>query len=279
MLLPRLLSSLLIFAAASATARTLPLRRIEAKLTPLSIAEDRAGYLWMATDAGIMRFDGLRYEPVYAPSGYDVSAARQIAATPDGSIWIGTPKGLLQGNGAWTREFAGEITALYVTRAGRILAVMAPDGHVRICLAPDRYPDGGFRQGTIRWRGGSMKTEGRIWFGCGRNICFWSDDDVKSAAAGANFSSLPSIRIEQLGWADVVRAPDGRVWGRNGPAIVMLADGKIISRTAVPVGTYESVRPGFLLDRRGRVWIPSPQAARSRRRDTGRVFAGRSGPG
>src|SRR6476660_9764475 len=249
MLLPRLLSSLLIFAAASATARTLPLRRIEAKLTPLSIAEDRAGYLWMATDAGIMRFDGLRYEPVYAPSGYDVSAARQIAATPDGSIWIGTPKGLLRyRNGAWTREIAGEITALYVTRAGRILAVMAPEGHVRICLEPDRYPGRWFATGNSSVAGRFHEDlEGRIWFGCGRNICFWSDDDVKSAAGGANFSSLPSIRIEQLGWADVVRAPDGRVWGRNGPSIVMLADGKIISRTAVPVGTYQSVRPGFLL--------------------------------
>ena len=57
------------------------------------------------------------------------------------------------------------------------------------------------------------------------------------------------------------------MWGRNGPAIVMLADGKIISRTAVPVGTYEERPPRFPPGPARPGGDSKSQAARSRRRD------------
>src|SRR5437588_10227651 len=104
---------------ASLAARTLPIRRYEANLVPLGIAQDGEGLLWLATSTGIVRFDGLHYETLPAPAG-----GKDIAAAPDGSVWISTDNGLIRyDHGRFTRELAGlSITALTVTRSGRLLA-------------------------------------------------------------------------------------------------------------------------------------------------------------
>src|SRR5262249_18815721 len=87
------------------SARTVPIRRFEANLIPLDIPEDSRSVLWIAPGPGVVRFDGLHFEPLQAPAGIDLSSARHIASGPDGSIWIGTTKGLLRfRSGAFTTE-------------------------------------------------------------------------------------------------------------------------------------------------------------------------------
>ena len=54
---------------ASLGARSLPIRRFESNMIPLGIAQDREGFLWLATSEGMVRFDGLHYEAVRAPAG------------------------------------------------------------------------------------------------------------------------------------------------------------------------------------------------------------------
>src|SRR5713101_3674452 len=93
----RLLRLLLVLGQiASLGARTAPIRRYEANIVPLAIAQDRQGLLWLATSTGVWRFDGMRFEPVRAPEGSDLSRASPLAAAPDGSMWIGTPWGLIR---------------------------------------------------------------------------------------------------------------------------------------------------------------------------------------
>jgi len=59
-----------------------------------AIAQDRAGFLWVATSAGVMRYDGYRLRPVELAG--DTAARRSLgwvrafAAGADGCMWIGT---------------------------------------------------------------------------------------------------------------------------------------------------------------------------------------------
>jgi signal transduction histidine kinase/ligand-binding sensor domain-containing protein len=56
-----------------------------------AIAQDDDGYLWLGTDAGLFRFDGVRFLPWTAPDAEPPlrSSVRSLLSARDGSLWIG----------------------------------------------------------------------------------------------------------------------------------------------------------------------------------------------
>src|SRR5262245_51483027 len=72
---------------------------------PTSVIQTRDGYLWIATWAGIARFDGVRFTPMADTLPND--HARAVLEHTDGSIWIG-----LSGTGVarWQNNRADLIT-------------------------------------------------------------------------------------------------------------------------------------------------------------------------
>src|SRR5215470_5667968 len=220
-------------------ARTLPIRHFEAKLIPLSITQDQQGVLWLATATGVWRFDGLDYEPVDPPPGIDLSSATHVAAAPDGSIWIGTAQGLVRyRDGSFSMELPGRTEALIVTKAGRLLAVAGERNHLDICLEPGRKPcQWAHLRGLTATGKFHSDLEGTLWFAASAYICSWSDADLQAAARGTSWTKLPrapSIAAaagapKPFDWADVVRTPDHQVWGRNGPDVMRVENGRIVS--------------------------------------------------
>ncbi|WP_291980598.1 sensor histidine kinase [Luteitalea sp.] len=92
------------------------------------------GYLWVATWAGLVRFDGVRFTPV--PGTLPSSHIRALLADRDGSVWIGMGAG-----------------GLVRWRNGRVDTVIAPkdvQGHDVSSLARD--------------------AAGRVWVGTERSI-------------------------------------------------------------------------------------------------------------
>jgi len=63
---------------------------------PNAIAQTADGYLWIGTDTGLVRFDGVRFVPWTPPGGKALPspAVRSLLAARDGSLWIGTQAGL-----------------------------------------------------------------------------------------------------------------------------------------------------------------------------------------
>jgi len=61
-----------------------------------SIAQTPDGYLWLATEFGLLRFDGIRAVP-WQPSAAEQLPSdhiRSLLAARDGTLWVGTLKGL-----------------------------------------------------------------------------------------------------------------------------------------------------------------------------------------
>ncbi len=61
-----------------------------------AIAQDRRGYLWAGTQAGLARFDGVRFVPYTSETteGFAGQWIRALLADPDGRLWIGSYRGL-----------------------------------------------------------------------------------------------------------------------------------------------------------------------------------------
>ena len=61
-----------------------------------TIAQSPDGYLWLGTDFGLLRFDGVRTVPWRPPAGQHLSSNTiyNLLAATDGTLWIGTTKGL-----------------------------------------------------------------------------------------------------------------------------------------------------------------------------------------
>jgi len=80
--------------------------------TITAILQTRDGYLWLATDNGLVRFDGVRFT-VFNKTNTPALGSNSIGALledREGTLWIGTSAGLVRfKNGTWT---------VYTTRDG-----------------------------------------------------------------------------------------------------------------------------------------------------------------
>ena len=76
------------------------------QITALCLAQDRDGYLWIGTQSGLARFDGVRFS-TYLPQDTPALPAvwiRALLSASDGQLWIGTYKGLAVRNGGIFRR-------------------------------------------------------------------------------------------------------------------------------------------------------------------------------
>jgi signal transduction histidine kinase/ligand-binding sensor domain-containing protein len=120
-----------------------------------TIAQTPDGYLWLGTEFGLVRFDGVRVVPWQAPAGQHLpdNFIRGLLASRDGTLWIGTLKGLA----SWK---AGKLTQ-YPQLAEQSVDALIED-----------------REGTV-WASGSTNPTGSL---CaiqnGRVVCYGGDGSL-----------------------------------------------------------------------------------------------------
>lgn len=144
----------------------------------LALAQTPDGRLWIGADAGLLRFDGVRFQPWKPPSGQQLTGELITALTParDGSLWIGTRQGLshwkdpsLQNYRTSTGPAGPGVAAILVDGAGTVWAGTAGyrsgglcrvEGNDLRCYGPADGQPGfavlsllGDRQGSL-WAGG-----------------------------------------------------------------------------------------------------------------------------
>jgi signal transduction histidine kinase/ligand-binding sensor domain-containing protein len=64
--------------------------------SPYAVTQTTDGYLWIGTQAGLVRFDGVRFVPWTSPDGKHLPSSNitSLLGARDGSLWIGTEGGL-----------------------------------------------------------------------------------------------------------------------------------------------------------------------------------------
>ena len=73
------------------------LRDGDLSAAPQALAQTTDGYLWLGTESGLFRFDGVRLVPgMTNGEGIPSQSITKLLATRDGHLWIGTRRGLAQ---------------------------------------------------------------------------------------------------------------------------------------------------------------------------------------
>ena len=80
----------------------------------MSIAQTADGYLWLGTEFGLVRFDGVRFVPIGAGAGPTAVSGyiASLLAARDGTLWMGTVNGLMswrEGKFSSYPELAGKV--------------------------------------------------------------------------------------------------------------------------------------------------------------------------
>src|SRR5271165_2851490 len=160
----------------------------------LSVAQTPDGYLWVGTELGLFRFDGVHAKPWQAPQGQMLpgNEIHALLAAHDGALWIGTRKGLC----SWKN---GKLTT-YPELAGQDVVALIEDGDGTVWVGGISFPppgklcairpesvqcygeDGTFGNGVIGLYG---DRRGNVWVGVVKGIWRWSPGPPE-------FFSLPS---------------------------------------------------------------------------------------
>jgi PAS domain S-box-containing protein len=81
----------------------------------LSIAQTQDGYLWLGTEFGLLRFDGVRATAWQPPGDQHLPSSMvwSLLAARDGTLWIGTNKGLASWKGGKLTQYP-ELSGQYI---------------------------------------------------------------------------------------------------------------------------------------------------------------------
>src|SRR6516225_444468 len=135
------------------------------KGTIVSIAQTPDGYLWLGTEFGLLRFDGVRSVPWQPPPGQHLPSTyiRRLLVARDGTLWIGTWKGLA----SWED---GKLTQ-YPELAGQIISALLEDREGTVWPAGRRFLlQGSYAQFTVALLSASGRTAllAMAWPACSR---------------------------------------------------------------------------------------------------------------
>jgi signal transduction histidine kinase/ligand-binding sensor domain-containing protein len=227
-----------------------------------TIAQDPAGYLWLGTDMGLVRFDGVRFSRwvSYGTTQLPRGAIRTLCVASDGSMWVGfaSLQGASRVQRGQVRNFsaqdglpATDITAIVEDASARIWAggsagLFSYNGTRWETWPPDRgLPSGPIYTVSVDRTGGLL-----VGMGTGVFRKRAGEDDFEPVSVLGGQVALADF--SRLFGGDIVRAviedQDGAVW------------------TTDPIDAFRGVEPwqrstdkgrgvALLSDSRGNLWV------------------------
>ncbi len=192
-----------------------------------NIHQDSRGFLWLATNAGVSRFDGATFTNFGAADGVPFGSARKVVETPDGALYVLARERVVRfepSPAAGGKAFAPLASPELARWVGEVLDLtVAPDGAVVLVGT----------KGAARLRGGTLR---RVDLG-------------PPSRTGADW---------EVAWATAFDAGDS-LWVARRYEVIRIAPGG--GRTTWPVPPPQVISsgwgwlPSMVADRRRGVWV------------------------
>lgn len=236
------------------------------------ILQTRDGFLWMATYAGLVRYDGMTFF-TFSPDNTPVLGDRSIQSlyeSPDGTLWIGTQgRGLVRKspNQQWKRyERADGLEGNFIMdisqdKEGRIWVTTANNGVFR--MEGERFVAVSLPVPALNMTNLRRAPNGDLWMGSSRNGAFrWN---------GRTWLHLnPDVGFPGRNITDFAFDPDGQtVWiSSEGSGLIAWTPASLrvfSTRDGVP----SAMLTDLYFDSEGSLWIGSYGNGLGRRKPDG----------
>ena len=232
---------------------------------PVDIAQTKDGYLWIGTEGGLVRFDGVRFVPFVPPKGQQLpdNEILSLLSASDGSLWIGTARGL-------ARWKDGEL-AVYKDLRNRTNAIVEdPQGNIWIArsqMADKRAPLCRVKESAVHCFGPEegvplpaattliLDKSGNFWLSGHAGLCKWKDGGSttyfqKELERQGSLVGVFTLAVENENHAWIgIQQPDGHLELRE------FDHGRWqVHRLPKTPGPLPSAS-ALYIDRRGTLWI------------------------
>ncbi|RTL34671.1 MAG: GGDEF domain-containing protein [Burkholderiales bacterium] len=227
-----------------------------------AIAQDRAGFLWIATNKGLTRYDGYRLRAIELPGDTPASRSlgwvRALAPGADGRMWVATEfQGLMaydpvhdrverHGSAQGASGPHAPIRALAQGRDGAVWVGTLGQGLVRydpVTRRHERHPLRWHDQDEPRVLALQASRDGTVWAGHWRGLAHWvngvwQDVPLPDLPGGMPVLALAEDRI-------------GRLWlGTQDGHLGVVAQGEVrwLQSLAMPINALAEAADG-------RIWV------------------------
>src|SRR5579864_7502100 len=183
----------------------------------LSLAQDRAGYIWVGTEGGLYRYDGTRFHLIDLAEGLPCETEiHTLYVASDGALWTNACNQIFRFDGQIFHPLPG----LGGPLAGAQRIAEDADGHVVVSTTTgleEVLPASGGSFGLRQYRltgalegkptHGILRHGSQLWFGCDLRLC------VEEGGLVSIFG--PENGLPEDSWDGIAIARDGTVWVRS----------------------------------------------------------------
>jgi diguanylate cyclase (GGDEF)-like protein len=199
-----------------------------------AVAQDAAGYMWIATDGGLQRYDGYRFSDYTHdprdPKSLAENLVTALAFAPDGSLWLGTQDAGLD------QLMPGASSFIHHTHDAEKVDALGNDQIFALLF--DR--------------------QGRLWIGTDRGV-----DRMDKAGAGFHHYSTRSAQPNGERILSLYEDADGRLWAGSDHGVFYYDAAHDMLARLMPAGGTDAARSvlagapvnAFCRSHDGRLWI------------------------
>ncbi len=233
--------------------------------SPIVVTQTTDGYLWIGTNLGLVRFDGVHFAQWNPPAGERLLDSRifSLQGVRDGSLWIGTGYGISRWKDGELRNYpqlSGRIESMVEDADGVVWLVrtQVTDGMGPLCRIKDQQlrcygADAGipFPSAIQLGEGNS----GELWVGGYSELRRW-----KAGSSSAYFANTPRRPETFASLRAIACKANGAVWAvidRPGPGLQLeyFENGRWATRAFPGIALNNSDVTTLFVDREDALWV------------------------